>query len=742
MNPVIYLYDGHAINDTTNYVAWFDKRANSFYRQADGPTRELRRADNNPIAASIDYNSKTLTISIQPKGTWHSQVNTLNQWFDTQDPELKTFIIKDAADSNRQWYMMARPESITYVGQDYITLVLKVPDPIWRTVTENSEAWNITASGQTNVFTILGNRPVKPKITFKPTSAKVGGYAYRIFRAWYNPNTDNRVFDNFALDITNDAWDTRTFVADSSISNQINQGGGITAVATTIPIDTSVGVGLPTTGGVCMVDNEQIKYDSISAGVMTVSTGGRGWGATTAATHADNAVMKNSTMLADGSDIQVYVDKRKVSRWISGANTATTQVWITSNWSNGIKLTLDEAIANSGAVTSIKVKRDTEGVQSLALLERKGTYKFVIGSEVFTGTGVDRLSFELTGVTRAMLSSSMAAHAVGDIIYWMEHEIWICWGDLSAVNASGYALATQDETHKPIIDMDNSTNTSWKYLQFWDDDTLRAGVWRREVIAGRGCQTTGGASATFADPATDMGLVANVWNYGGTNRAQTYDIRTTLFHPAGMTTITVSGRKYRYSTDWPKTCVLYASNNLAVGVTVAFSVTTPSAVQTWQSWSESSTSLGGTYQYIQFRMAGDIAAVNNNKHVLEIQTITSIVIASATNITLAFSGAAASAYEIGQAAKNTPARLKNNTTGDYIDIAFLGELNEELEIDCYTERVTNKANNTRAEVAVSYPPREYMFRLEPGTNGENTLLWTDAGTSGMTVTLAWYDRNS
>lgn len=87
-------------------------------------------------------------------------------------------------------------------------------------------------------------------------------------------------------------------LAQALISNQIN--GAIGAGDLVINVDTSVGGGLATTGGVCYCEGEQITYSGIVAGVMTVIGGGRGTGGTTAAAHADNVVITQNPPLPTG----------------------------------------------------------------------------------------------------------------------------------------------------------------------------------------------------------------------------------------------------------------------------------------------------------------------------------------------------------------------------------------------------------------------------------------------------------
>jgi hypothetical protein len=69
---------------------------------------------------------------------------------------------------------------------------------------------------------------------------------------------------------------------------QINLGGGITAVQTTVPYDTQVGSVSPAPRGFMKIDSEIISY--IQSATPLTSCG-RGLAGTTAATHADNAVI-------------------------------------------------------------------------------------------------------------------------------------------------------------------------------------------------------------------------------------------------------------------------------------------------------------------------------------------------------------------------------------------------------------------------------------------------------------------
>lgn len=274
----VYTYNGHAINDTTNYTAYLT----NFYEQGESNVNEGRRTSRPPVMLGKEPLSKTFYLVITPKGTTHSQWAELNKWFDTNDATEYALIIKDTADSSKQWYVKCTPKRGRKDRNGFsIIYEMHCTDPIWRTVTEHSDTWTITASGQTRDLTMYGNRWARPKFRIKPTALKLNGHKYRMFRVWRNPNDEGQ---NRRLQDVVGAHTT-------SISNQINNGAGYSSSATSLALDTSVGGGLPTGAGVAYVSRtgELIKYSGISAGTMTVTT--RGYGGTTAAALNDNDVL-------------------------------------------------------------------------------------------------------------------------------------------------------------------------------------------------------------------------------------------------------------------------------------------------------------------------------------------------------------------------------------------------------------------------------------------------------------------
>lgn len=106
----------------------------------------------------------------------HIREAEISRWFDTMNDEPLKLLAQDIADSDRQWYVMATPLSITQDG-DTAIIQLLLDDPYWSVETSSTSTWTITGTGQTKTITNLGN-VARPIIKITPTSARAGGYAY------------------------------------------------------------------------------------------------------------------------------------------------------------------------------------------------------------------------------------------------------------------------------------------------------------------------------------------------------------------------------------------------------------------------------------------------------------------------------------------------------------------------------------------------------------------------------------
>ena len=293
-----------------------------------------------------------------------------------------------------------------------------------------------------------------------------------------------------------------------------------------------------------------------------------------------------------------------------------------------IELTLSGSISAVGAVSTITVKNTKANKTALQAL-KSVPYKFVaidMGTgtfEIFKFTDTNVNGLQITGCTRAQKSTTTnQAHSDGATIRHI-HGYYVMYGNSSA------SAPSTDDAFKPIIDMANSTNTSHVYASFYDAlNPNRTCMFNPQIV-----KNTGGESRlytatqdTLADVATVIGQAIKTYKVGSSTRSPTADLIWSLFHPAGITTLTWSGSKYRYGNSWPAIATMQKSNDGKTWSNVAAIEARPSAVQTWESLaSHSSVSLVSTYLNIRFRFQGTVAATISNWAAHEISDLTAVL---------------------------------------------------------------------------------------------------------------------
>lgn len=722
-----------------------------FFPQAGSQSVELARSDNAPVISQVKRQSKITKLRIYPTGTFTSQVNVYHGYFDTYDKSTRRLVVTD--ENSVQWYVMAKVEGEPHSYTDYLEFTLRVPDSVWKLVTPLSDTWNITASGQTHTFTTTGNRSVYPIMSIVPTGTRAGGgHRYSEFRAWYNPST-TLGFKDECIDIVNKAWSTTGIVASTTVSNQINQGGGIGTGLTPFPVDTAVGGGLAASG-LLTVDNEQMTY-TLSGSTLTPTA--RGVGGTTAATHADNAVLKQAQSFKDGSDLRVRLlgdgASEEMPYWLNGYNTATSQVWGVVDFDPGITLTLSGAITNVATVTTLNFKQTAANKAFLTDLSKKNNFCFAIGSELFDfnkDTVVDISNWKITTTktdARAAYKSTKAAHSDGDNVYWIQYVFQLCYGDFTL------SAPVQDESQKPIIDL-TSTNTSFVWgTNFTDTSGVRGASWKalRRKSPGRKSRTYTGEhalgadttpDATIDDPSTCLGCWVSSYQDGTTWRGESAINQWVMYNSAGWTTFTIVDAVYRYSADFPAFMGLQKSlDGVNWSNCTGFPEAKPAGSKSWTAGAaHSAVSLGGTFRWLRWIADGAIAGnIPNNVAAIEATSIT-LARNSSNVMQLVYTSAQqATTYHI-------KATITNVGTGDAISLDFVMLLNDTLEVDCLNKNITHIENNGNAIGAISYnSKRNYWITVEPvtangGVASGATFRYDDGGTGNVTITSSLTDR--
>lgn len=744
MRLSLYTYNGTQINDVTNFYAMF---AQENYAQGGTDVVFIKRPYVRPVYAGKVLSYYQLILKITMMGNQYTQIDTLKALFNVEDQTAHKLICKDTgndSESSKQWYIYATTASFKYESNKTVVVTLAVADPVWTSVTEYSASKNVTASGQTLTVTTGGNVNAHPRIEIIPTGVRGAGFAYKRNVNILNPNSV--ALPNYAIEITGGGWNTSALLSYTTNKVLINKTGGITAADTTIPYDTETGT-FPLSG-LAMIENEQIRYTGKSGGNITGVT--RGVNGTTAATHADNTIIYQSLIQADGNDIRVKVGGKWVSKWIYGINTSTTKIWIAQDLDAKITATLGTAIASSGAITEIYLQKTPANAIAFNALANSG--ELMIGTELFRYTGRNGTPpyWKLTGVTRGLNGTSMAAHAVGDTITATNHPpIWVYYGNLTISDPSSDYSNYDD--NKPMFNL-SSSNGSWDWDYFKEYGKLRSGAWSAALKQSANTKDPdnktyyySGTQHTSVSPSEVMGMAIYSWLSGNTWKPDNGTVTWTIYNPCGFTTLTASGLKYRDSTDWPVLATFQKSTDGKTWSNVWNTEATPASAVTWTATSShSSVSLGGTYYYLRAILSGSVAGaighnsslVEGNNAAIEWSDVTAVI---ANNPTVIF-GAEQNNYNLGLA-------ITNNTTGDEIEFDSGMQLNDTVEIDTanktatITSSTTEKSENKIGDLEFS-SVRPQWLDLQAGANVIQFDDLDTTGTPNLTVNVYWHDRNN
>ncbi len=724
MKPVLYTYDGTAINDGSNYTARiiYDTALQATQARA----QFVARAGMHPAYVGKVFLESYIEIIINCLGTASTQFEAINQLFDINDEDPNKLIIKDADDSNAQYYIYCTPVKITPVlGKSAVQITLARKDAIWQTETETSDTWTITGSGDKQNITNGANAEAYPKFEFTPTSYPTIGYIYER-HVYFTPNA-TAPFGNRPVEILS-GLDTAALVANAAVSNQINEGAGIDDAVDTWSIDAAVGGGLAVGGGTFYVGTEQCSYTSIAAGEIIGVT--RGINGTTAAAHADDAVMTQSIVQADGDDFRVVVNGKQVDRWFgtgtAAFNTAATKCWIALDVPAKKNIALLTAIADSGTPSYIDLVFSKTNLAVVKTLPSTGYVRIDTEEFAYTSITITSTTLRLNLGTRSVRNTVAATHAVNATVKWCPFQISVIYS-----NSAETAIVV-DDTKKPIIDLENSTNISFVYATFLDTASpigQRAGSWKPTLLKSAGKTLTksdfyfGDNAAADTDPAQVMGMkIASFLS-------RTWKIETAYIvfvgnFPDLVSAVTSNGYKYRYSTSWPSIAALESSSTGAKWIT-EWNETTPASVQTWTAWTHNAEAVS-SYPYIRFEFSGKVLGSDSNYSAFEVSGAT-ITLVNYPTISL---GAQLSNYCV-------EAKIINNTTEEFITIECPMQINQTLTIDCDPEQPYASKNGTIVDVVTPNTNRSNWLHLKPGTN---ELEYTSTATNNITCVVKHRDR--
>jgi hypothetical protein len=698
---------------------------------------DVERVSDNVAYGGKSFEPRTFEIIFtfrQSTANFNTDAEAVGKLFNTRDTVLRTLVANDTNDSNTPYYIECTPIEWKPIEAGTQKIVMWTNDPVWKKVTASTDTESVAGSGTTAMtVTNNGNVDTYPSIAITPT-ATGGAYSYRRHSIVYNPIAYAN--PNYPLEITGGGIDTNALAKDTTVSNQINEVAGISDSATTWAIDTSVGGGLPTGGGVFMVDNEQCSYTSIAAG--TISGVVRGINGTTATTHANNAVMTRSLIQANGNDIRVIVNGVEVPRWLGGTvySDTTLKVWSVFNFPARIQMTLGAAISGASGVTTITIANNTANIAAMKLLPDRGIIYIDTEAIAYTAKNVTARTLTIADNGRGIKDTTAATHSNGATVRHIPFDIVVQYGNLSA------DTLVQDETRKPCFSLENSTNTNWRYDSadsvFGDIAGLRSGAWKPSLPKGKFSNWFTGHDATFGtDPITELGAEITTYLSGLLYKAETAEINWTFFNPAGITSISSLGEKYKLNSTTPfPTCRLQSAKVNQVYVN-EWAETTPASANTWTAWTRASETVPTGTMYLRFQFTGAVkggSAIDYARN--------QVLLGSAGSMGVSFESTGVPQVTLKSQATNAHINvaMTNTTTGEGIEFSFPLAANTTLTIDTEARTVSYQDRLLApVEWIGSKSNRQDWFRLVPGTNSIN---YVDSSTGACTVVFTYKERKN
>lgn len=414
------------------------------------------------------------------------------------------------------------------------------------------------------------------------------------------------------------------------------------------------------------------------------------------------AEVTGGDMQADGDDLRVFVGAVEIDRWLDDINTTNTSVWCNLDFAAAISLTLDGAI---GAADSELVVNE-----SISRLPGSGILK--IESELISYTSKNNQTKTIEGLTRGTRGTTGATHADAIAAEWVQHDIWILYDNSSAV------APVTDDDFKPVFDLALSSNTTWDYDTFLEDDGLRTGSWLFALTSV--VHKYGGNRGVQADPWVELGL-----NHDGIRPVAGSWGRVYIYNPAGISSIAFSnGEKFADDhTQWTNGTTNVQSSVNGVIWKDHFNIPAPTSSGAWESWSASQATVAGA------KYAGLLVDIHLDNMWIEASNAQIVLATNPFTITI---GAEIASYSLA-------ATITNNTTGDVISLAFPMSLNEDLVVNTDEKTLVYDFDGTNqfSALTVVGGPRRDWLPLQPGSN---TLQYDEIGAAGVDIVIDQEER--
>jgi hypothetical protein len=417
----------------------------------------------------------------------------------------------------------------------------------------------------------------------------------------------------------------------------------------------------------------------------------------------DTQIASTNFALASGDDLRVYVNGSEVDRWLDGPNTATTKVWVNLDFQADIAMTLNGAIGSGDTDLTVN--------ESIANMPDSGILR--IDTENITYTSKSNSEKKFYGLTRGAKGTTAASHTDTTSVFWLQHDIWIIYGNSSAGTPS------QDDDYKPAFNLPTSSNTSWDYNDFNDDNQKRSGGWQFSPLV-TGPEKYGGNQGATASPYVELGQKHP-------EDAGPFTSRYWVYNPCEIDSANFQNLE-EYSDGWFDWSARIQSSPNGSTWNDEYTLSTGPTTGSWQSVSNRNETLNAGAEYVGI-------------YLLTVINIDSPAYFECSDITLALDSSNTPVIVIGgeQSSYSLDCVITNNTTGDAVELAFVMEPNEQLELDTDEKTVIYLDDDTNQFQALTLTggPRRDWLPLQPGNN---TIQFDETGVNGLTIDFEYEER--
>lgn len=668
------LNNGHAdvfgIGTSTDYQTLFPRASANLQIQANA--EYVKRSGAVPVYAGKDFQPHVINLEVNMLHSFTTLFERLNTLFNTRDETPRQFVCTDvdyASSSDYvQYYVYATAKQVLGGHDGTMAVVtLALDDPIWQSVTQNSQTFSITASTDSTSVTVNGNDESYPIFEITPTSQPSTDYLYNLYLQVLPTSTDPWV--NRPINVTGSSdttWDTAALIASGKMQASSDPGGA-------------------------------------------------------------------------GGDIRLFRDSVEVFYWLSGINSTDTKVWTYADMPPAQNMTLKTALTTD-TVTEIVINPTNANKDIIKALPDTGrlivdtslgstdSEEFTYTSKVVSG---NKLVFNVSA--RGVRNSAIEAHAAGSNVRFLPYDFNLLYGNLTT------SAPTIDDNYKPIIDLTNSTNSSFVFSNFYVQNALRPAIWLPQVLRVSNSLLTRSGVYTSTndegdtDPATVMGLMSKSYEAVSVWKGDTVQLAWLNYFPDVVSSVSnVTGEQTQNVAGIPKTYLQAMRSETEVARNLwqvdAQTTTDYGTLTTWTKAS-SDADLPPNTKYLRFFQTGSITGSTDNYNKVGVTAMT----VGLTNYPHVMMRSESLNYKL-------HCRIYNETTGDYMDIVHPMALNETLYIDTDPDFPNAKYKGLIVNGAVQLSSvRARWLRLAAG---ENTIGFESSlsGASNITIVIKWRDR--